>query len=64
MQIDHPLWAGSQLRLQSGFLSADRMKEEVRAYVRSKRRCDDLTKNEESFNAALEDWLQEKVHNT
>ena len=61
MEIDHPLWAGSQLRLQSLYLSLDRMKEEVRAYVRSKRRCDDLTKNEKSFNAALEAWLQERV---
>jgi len=63
MNIHHPLWAGSMLALQAKFLSDDRMREEVRAYVRGKRQCDDLTSSEKSFVAVLEEWLEQKVNN-
>lgn len=62
MKIDHPLWAGSMLGLQAKFLSEERMKEEVRSYVLSKRRCDDLTSNEKSFIRKLEEWYGTPIY--
>jgi hypothetical protein len=61
MNIDHPLWAGSMLGLQAKFMNEERMREEVRAYVRSKRRCDDLTPNERSFVKKLEEWHGDQI---
>lgn len=59
MHIDHKLWPGSMLAMQAKFLPKERMGEEVRAYIRGKRRCDDLTGAEKSFNEKLAAWLEE-----
>ena len=57
MVIDHPLWAGSMLALQAKFMSEERMREEIRAYIAKMSACDDLTSSEKSFMVKLKEVL-------
>jgi hypothetical protein len=57
MNIEHPLWKGSALQLQSEFKDELDMMTEVRKYLEVMHSLEDLTTAEKSYMRLLEQWL-------
>jgi len=59
MQIDHPLWPGSQLELASRFYTPEQMMSLVREWIVIRHCLPDLTEHEISYLSALRVWLDQ-----